>query len=181
MKMIVALGNPGAAYRNTRHNFGWLLMDSLIPEGAWREVAKGKALMAEWELEGERVLVVKPLTFMNKSGEAVLLLARKQGVDPAEVVVVHDDLDISLGQAKLAFDRGAAGHNGVSSVVACLGTKAFWRLRLGIGIGEKRPADWERFVVATFTPEEKEKLPAVYEVGKKLLTEWVKKAGETEL
>ena len=135
IKLFVGLGNPGAEYEATRHNAGFWWVDALadmlgarlVPERAYQALAAraGTAHGAVWLLQ--------PMTFMNRSGVSVASLARFFKIEPAQVLVVHDELDLMPGQAKLKFGGSAAGHNGLKDVHGMLGTADFWRLRLGIG------------------------------------------------
>lgn len=137
MKLIVGLGNPGAQYANTRHNIGFMVVDKLEKElaqgvpPAWQKDEKKNVLTAKI---GE-VLLVKPQTFMNKSGFAVRALVDFYKLTPADVWVIHDDIDLSLGKIKIREKGSSAGHNGVESIIKELGTDAFVRFRLGIGKG----------------------------------------------
>lgn len=139
MKLIVGLGNPGKKYHRTRHNIGFMVLDFLHDSvakrtgaGAWKTSQKFNAEIAEFKVKQESVLLLKPLTFMNDSGQSVQLAAQFYKIAPADILVVHDDKDLPLGEIKLQTDRGHAGHNGVRSLIACLGTKEFPRLRLGV-------------------------------------------------
>lgn len=159
--LIVGLGNPGRGYARTRHNFGFLLADWLVRAWSTRPGSfcePRRAKNAEiWDVTEEygarRWLLVKPQTFMNLSGQAVGELSRKNGISPDRVLVLHDELDLSFGTIRLKFSGGLAGHNGLKSVAAHLGTQDFVRLRLGIG----RPDDgtpMADYVLRGFTPEE---------------------------
>ncbi|MCX6794329.1 MAG: aminoacyl-tRNA hydrolase [Candidatus Gottesmanbacteria bacterium] len=137
MKLIVGLGNPGSEYKDTRHNIGFMVVDKLEKElasgvpPAWQKDEKKNVLTAKI---GE-VLLVKPQTFMNKSGFAVRALVDFYKLTPADVWVIHDDIDLPLGKIKIREKGGSAGHNGVESIIKELGTDAFVRFRLGIGKG----------------------------------------------
>lgn len=160
--MFVGLGNPGTKYARTRHNFGFMLADRLVAYWAGQPgsacEARNARLNAElWEASEEygtrRWLVVKPQTFMNLSGQVVGELSRKHGIAPDRILVAHDELDLSLGTVRLKFSGGLAGHNGLKSVAAHLGTKDFARLRLGIGRPEGSEAMAE-YVLRSFLPTE---------------------------
>lgn len=135
IRLFVGLGNPGAEYEATRHNAGFWWVDALagklgvrlVPERAYQ------GLVARANLTGGPVWLVEPMTFMNRSGASVAPLARFFKIEPKEILVVHDELDIQPGQAKLKFGGSAAGHNGLKDIHGLLGTQDFWRLRLGIG------------------------------------------------
>lgn len=135
LRLIAGLGNPGPNYERTRHNAGFWLIDQIADDLKLRfnheksffgEVAKGK-------VDGEHLLLVKPMTYMNRSGQAVGALARFYKLSPEQVLVLHDELDLLPGQVKLKQGGGHAGHNGLKDIQAALGSPAFWRLRLGIG------------------------------------------------
>ena len=132
--LIVGLGNPGAEYERTRHNVGFMLVDLLAREaGAQVKRKDCRALVGRAELEGRRVELVKPQTYMNLSGESVACLVRKRGLKPAsDLVVVSDDLALPFGTIRLRARGSAGGHNGLKSIIAALGTGEFMRLRVGI-------------------------------------------------
>lgn len=143
MKLIVGLGNPGKEYDKTRHNLGFMTVDSLLKalepksETVWSEQDRFKSYISEilWQTNAgsEKVLLVKPKTFMNNSGMAVSLLVNYYKLPPEDVWLVYDELDLPLGTIKIRFGGAAAGHKGVESVINSLGTDKFWRFRLGIG------------------------------------------------
>lgn len=133
MRIIVGLGNPGEEYERTRHNLGFMVLDAVAyGHGAFKG-SRFKADTLAVESEGAKVLLVKPSTFMNLSGEAVgrILGFYKQGAD--SLLVVHDDMDLPFGRMKLAADGSSGGHRGVESIIEALGTQNFHRLRLGVG------------------------------------------------
>ena len=135
IKLFVGLGNPGTEYEATRHNVGfwWLDALSLDLKVTLRQERAYHGLVARTTLHGHTVWLLEPLTFMNLSGKAVAALARFYKIAPEEILVVHDELDIAPGQAKLKFGGSHAGHNGLRDIHAQLGTDDYWRLRLGIG------------------------------------------------
>lgn len=135
IKLIVGLGNPGRQYETTRHNAGFLFLDKLISEsnGGWVKESRFDGLLAEIGVAGEKVKLLKPCTFMNRSGQAVGKVARYYKLVPEEILVVHDELDFDVGVVKLKKDGGHAGHNGLKDIIAHLGSKEFYRLRIGIG------------------------------------------------
>jgi len=131
IRLVAGLGNPGRAYAATRHNAGFWFVDALAAK-------LGLALAAEARFAGHvaksgELRLVKPSTYMNESGRAVGALARFFSIEPAEILVVHDELDLRAGEAKLKQGGGVAGHNGLKDIRAALGSAEFWRLRLGIG------------------------------------------------
>lgn len=151
-KLIVGLGNPGREYEETRHNIGFMLIDQLpfAKDAFWKEKYKG--LYAKATVDGEEVHLLKPLTYMNLSGESVQKVASFFKVEPKDIFVLHDELDIPFGTIVMKFGGGLAGHNGLKSIAQCLGTKDFARLRMGIG----RPSrgSVSDFVLSKFTNEE---------------------------
>ena len=154
MKIIAGLGNPGAEYAHTKHNVGFMLVDALAEElgiDAWRE--KFNALVAEGRIGAEKVLLVKPLTYMNESGRALAPLLDWYKLAPEELIVVHDDMDIAVGTIRLRRKGSAGGHNGIKSLLAHIGSQEFSRVRIGIG----RPLPgWTvvRHVLAPFSAED---------------------------
>ena len=153
MRLVVGLGNPGTRYRDTRHNLGFMVVDELAER--WRFSVGGKRLHAEMgtgQIAAERVVLAKPQTYMNASGDAVAKIRRLHRLDPPEILAVYDDLDLPVGRVRLKGDGGAGGHNGMASLIAVLG-KGFPRLRIGIG----RPpggADPVEYVLERFTTSE---------------------------
>lgn len=159
--MIVAgLGNPGSRYRNTRHNIGFNVID-LIAERwgrpAFREKFSGEVALVEMPGESglEKTYLLKPQTFMNLSGDSVRPAVAFFKLTPAQVLIVHDELDLPLGRLQLKFGGGSGGHNGLKSITQSLGTPEFLRLRIGIG---RPPADFHGkpsdFVLQAFAPTE---------------------------
>ena len=134
MKLLVGLGNPGPEYARSRHNVGYLVADEVARmTGAGFALRKFGAEIAEASTGGERFWIVKPQTYMNHSGEAVGAAMRFWKLDVADLVVVHDDLDLPAGGVKLKLGGGHGGHNGLRDIAARLSTTDFWRLRIGIG------------------------------------------------
>jgi len=133
MRLIVGLGNPGARYARTRHNIGFMAVDEIIRRHSFpAPKERFKGLFAEGTIAGQRVMVLKPETFMNDSGEAVGAAARFFKLEPGEVAVIHDELDLAEGKLRVKRGGGAAGHNGLRSLDA-LYANDYWRVRVGIG------------------------------------------------
>jgi PTH1 family peptidyl-tRNA hydrolase len=137
MKLIIGLGNPGLQYEQTRHNVGFRVVDALARQYGWRWERRGRAMLASGTIGSEKVVLVKPLTYMNNSGEAVGELVRWHKVSPEDILVIHDDLDLQVGQIRLRPNGSAAGHHGMESIIRHLHSNQFPRLRVGIG----RPAN----------------------------------------
>ncbi len=155
MKLLVGLGNPDKEYIGTRHNTGFIFADRLTKkfDAIFSINKKINADIADIKINGKKFIIVKPLTFMNKSGEAVCLAVKYYKINKSEIVVIHDDKDIPIGQYRLQENRGAAGHKGVESIVNGLKTKNFTRLRIGIKpIRDIR--DTADFVLKRFTKSE---------------------------
>ena len=140
--LVVGLGNPGREYARNRHNVGWLVVDELARRhgGSWRGKFDGQ--LAEVRIDGHKVALLKPETFMNESGRAVSAAARFYKLEPDEVLVIHDEGDFDLGRLELKVGGGLGGHNGLRSVAQHLKTQDFLRLRIGVGRperGDRRP------------------------------------------
>ena len=136
IRLIVGLGNPGAEYEQTRHNAGFWLVDNLansLPDARLQRESRFNALMAKTSLAGQDLWLLEPQTYMNRSGQSVGALARFYKVNADEVLVVHDELDLAPGIARLKKGGSSGGHNGLKDITAALGTQDYWRLRLGIG------------------------------------------------
>ena len=146
IKLIVGLGNPGPDYEHTRHNAGFWWVDAAARQlGVSLQMERSHfGLVARTNVQGQALWLLEPQTFMNRSGQAVASLARFFKINPSEVLVVHDELDIAPGEAKLKNGGGHAGHNGLRDIHAQLGSPDYWRLRIGIGHpGDKNEvANW---------------------------------------
>ncbi len=152
MKMIVGLGNPGQQYAKTRHNVGFMAVDKLAQDlKAVVNKTKFKALIGEGYIGQEKVILIKPQTYMNLSGEAVGSLVRWYKLNPSDVVVVYDDMDLPLGKLRIRPKGGPGGHNGMKSIIAHLGTAEFPRIRIGIGRAEH---DSVNYVLGNFAEQE---------------------------
>ncbi|MCX6783620.1 MAG: aminoacyl-tRNA hydrolase [candidate division WWE3 bacterium] len=159
MKLIVGLGNPGNEYKNTRHNAGFMIVSALAEGLAWNNDKGFKAEIADkgnWGDRGDKILLMRPQTFMNSSGEAVAAVAAFYKVNISDILVIHDDLDVKLGEFKLQQGIGPKVHNGLLSIEEKLGTKDFWRLRVGVDARDngQRDVPGEKYVLSDFTLEE---------------------------
>ncbi len=146
VKLIVGLGNPGPKYEKTRHNVGAMVVDGLASSAGerWKVHKKSGAEVAEVRLGGLPVLLAKARVYMNESGRQIGPLAKFYSVDPADLIVVHDELDIDFGLVRLKKGGGEGGHNGLRSISQVMGTKEYLRVRMGIGRppGRQDPADF---------------------------------------
>lgn len=153
MKLLVGLGNPGQQYEHTRHNTGFQVMDAIAEE--WNveiKQAKFQALIATTQIQGEKVICMKPQTFMNLSGEAVGAAVRFYHLALSDLLVIYDDMDLPVGKIRLREKGSSGGQNGVKNIIAHLGSEAWPRIRVGIGKDPSRDTvDW---VLGKFTKEE---------------------------
>lgn len=158
MWLIVGLGNPGREYQFTRHNIGFRVIDRLA--FTWSIPLGRKSMRARWakgHWEGQEVVLVKPQTFMNLSGEAVAWMVARFGVPVSKLIVVHDDLDFPLGEIRVRKAGGDGGHRGVKSIIERLGQREFVRVRMGIGRPDRKGVE-SNYVLETFSDQEKEVL-----------------------
>lgn len=135
IQLIVGLGNPGSSYADHRHNVGYWLAEKLCKHAQQRlqPETKFKGLVAKITLQQQTLWVLEPTTYMNLSGQSVQQLCQFYKIQPQQILVVHDELDLPAGWARLKFNGGHGGHNGIRDIIAKLGTNAFYRLRIGIG------------------------------------------------
>jgi PTH1 family peptidyl-tRNA hydrolase len=153
--LVAGLGNPGREYDRTRHNVGWMVIDELARRhgGSFRSKFDGQ--LSEVRLDGLRVALLKPETYMNISGKSISAAGRFFKVEPESLLIVHDDVDLEPGRLQARAGGGLAGHNGLRSIASALGTQDFLRLRIGVGRpgrGDRRPvAD---YVLSPFSPDE---------------------------
>lgn len=152
MKMIVGLGNPGRKYQKTRHNIGFMMVDIFLPEAKWQK--KFNALFFEKNIGKDKVIFVKPQTYMNESGETVKLFADYFKINEQDILVIHDDLDLEIGKYKIKKDSSSGGHNGIKSIIDYMKSDNFCRLK--IGISNDKSIETKNYVLAKFSKEEKE-------------------------
>ncbi|HPH97219.1 MAG TPA: aminoacyl-tRNA hydrolase [Anaerolineaceae bacterium] len=165
--LIAGLGNPGREYRETRHNIGFMLVDELSQAWGFRlSRVQNKAIVTTGQFQGRRIILAKPQTYMNLSGQAISSLTKFYKVPVEHLIVAHDDLDLPLGTIRLRPGGGSAGQKGVSSTIEQLGTQSFPRLRLGIGRPPGR-MDAADYVLENFLKPEKEILAQVLEHARK--------------
>lgn len=174
--LLVGLGNPGKKYEQTRHNAGFVCIDEFVDKtdgmDKWMEKKDLKCLLSSGRIGENRVIAIKPSTFMNKSGEAVQAAMNFYKIHPDNIVVVHDELDIDFGQIRLRVGGSAAGHNGIKSVTKHIG-EDYARVR--IGVGPKKPAgiDSTDFVLQKFSPDQRERLPDMKREVLSILSEYL--------
>lgn len=161
MKLVAGLGNPGDRYSNTRHSIGFMVIDALGSRHGIRvDKNKKKSLTGSGVITEEKVIMAKPQTFMNLTGEALGPLFSFLDIDFEDVIVIHDDLDLDFGRIKIKAGGGHGGHNGIRSIISHFGAKNFVRVRVGIG---KPPVGWDvaKYVLNSFSAEEKKDLDAL--------------------
>lgn len=150
MKLIIGLGNPGRAYASTRHNYGYTAVEMLadhLNTPPFKKDARSGVLLSSMVHNGVKIILAKPFWFMNESGVSVGKLVRYHHVPPEDLWILHDDMDLAVGTIRHSFDSRSAGHNGVQSVIDALGTKAFHRIRIGIGGAHQANVPAEEYVL----------------------------------
>ena len=160
MKLIVGLGNPDVKYDNTRHNVGFMLVDYIFGNSNFVVNKKMNAMEYITNINGEKIVVIKPTTYMNLSGDAVIKYMNFYKIDVSDLMVIQDDLDMPLGNIKLMCNRGDGGHNGIKDIVLKVGSKNF--LRVKIGIGKSDLIDTKDYVLGKFRLEDKKILDDVF-------------------
>ncbi len=179
IKLIAGLGNPGAEYSATRHNAGFWAVDAIAraTQTTLRHEARFHGLAARARFHGSEVWLLQPETFVNRSGQSVAALARFHKILPAEILVLHDELDLPPGAAKLKFSGGSGGHNGLKDIAAHLATPQYWRLRLGIGHPRDSAIDEKKSAVVNYVlkPPRKEEQALVNDAIRRSLAvmQWV--------
>ena len=135
MKIIAGLGNPGAQYENTPHSVGFEAVDAIAAEigASWEEKRQFKCMMAKGNFAGQQVMLVKPMTYMNLSGDSVAPVVKYHNATPADLLVVQDDIDLPLGRMRIRKNGSCGGHNGIRNIIERIGTQDFARLKLGVG------------------------------------------------
>ena len=170
MKLVVGLGNPGEEYEKTRHNVGFMFLDFILNDSKFTLNKKNMAMEYETMIRGEKVLFIKPMTFMNDSGQAVIKYVNYYKIDSDDIIVIQDDLDMDLGKYKLLYNRGDGGHNGIKSIVSCLGTRKFLRLKIGIS---KANIDTKDYVLGKFSKSELKIIDETFNVLKDFIMDYV--------
>ncbi len=149
MKLVVGLGNPGKEYAKTRHNVGYMFLDKYYSGFTLNK--RFKAMELNTKIMNDNVILIKPITYMNSSGDSLILYKNFYKLDDSDILIIHDDMDISLGDFKLSFNHGAGGHNGIKSIIRSLSSKEFYRLRLGISRNDE---EMKEYVLDKFGKEE---------------------------
>ena len=152
MKLVVGLGNPAKEYENTRHNIGFMFLDYLLDKNDFILNKKFNALECEKNINGDKVLFIKPLSYMNLSGEVVIRYINYYKINFNDILVIQDDLDMPVGKYKLMFNHGDGGHNGIKNIISNVNSKEFLRLKIGISKNDK--IDMKDYVLGKFSKEE---------------------------
>ncbi len=161
--LIVGLGNPGSKYDNTRHNIGFAAMDYICDKTGTRlDKAKFKALYGTWKYKDKKIILLKPQTFMNLSGEAVGAAARFYKIPPENVIIIYDDVSMAVGKMRIRLKGSAGGHNGIKSIISHIGD-AFPRIKLGVGEKPHPEYDLADWVLGKFTDSDKKALSEKFE------------------
>lgn len=169
MKLIVGLGNPDKEYDKTRHNVGFMVIDNYLGSVNWSN--KFNALYCEKVINGEKIIFVKPLTYMNNSGNAVGEFVRYFNIDSKDILVIQDDLDLNVGDYKLKMHSSSGGHNGIKSIIASLGNQDFPRLKVGIGSVKKDEVI--DYVLGKFSKSELEVLNELFNTFDKIINSFI--------
>lgn len=169
MKLIVGLGNPDKEYDKTRHNVGFMVIDNYLGSVNWSN--KFNALYCEKVINGEKIIFVKPLTYMNNSGNAVGEFVRYFNIDNKDILVIQDDLDLNVGDYKLKMHSSSGGHNGIKSIIASLGNQEFPRLKVGIGSVKKDEVI--DYVLGKFSKSELEVLNELFNTFDKIINSFI--------
>jgi len=174
MKVICGLGNPGKEFKFTRHNLGFLVLDNFQKENSFPDFKFSEKFLSEIsrkKIGGTEILLLKPQTFMNNSGKAIKKIFSHYKIEPQNLCLVHDDLDLPFGKIKISFKRGSGGHKGVQSIIDEISTKDFWRIRIGIGRPKNKKV--EKFVLEKFGKKEREKLKEILKFANELIKIWI--------
>ncbi len=171
MKLIVGLGNPGKEYDKTRHNIGYMFLDYVTNNASFVLNKKFNALEYIMTNDGEKIIYIKPITFMNLSGEAVLKYVNYYKLKPSDILVIQDDLDMDLGKYKLMFNHGDGGHNGIKNIILNLDSREFLRLKIGIS---KASIDTKDYVLGKLNRKELAILKNVFDNLSELINDYLK-------
>lgn len=195
IKLVIGIGNPEEQYQNTRHNVGFMFLDYIAKKtndqqpttndtAGWKFDEKSNSLISKAKIDKTSIVLAKPQTYVNKSGEAVKKLATSLKLKAESLIVVHDDLDIPFGNTKISFEKNSGGQKGVESIIRILKTKKFYRLRIGTattrlrkarqGSDKKRDEFVVKMVLSKFSPSEQEQLKNIFKEGYEKLTSVIK-------
>lgn len=173
MKLVVGLGNPGKEYTSTRHNIGFELIDFIAKQEGYsfKFDKKFNCEIAETYINCEKIIIIKPYSFMNLSGGVVSKIISFYDIDINDILVIQDDLDMEFGKIRICYDSSSGGHNGIKNITECLGSQKY--IRLKIGISNDKEIDTKDYVLGKFSKEEREKLVHIYEKLDNILSDFV--------
>ena len=175
MKLIVGLGNPGKEYKNTRHNVGFMVLDYILGDVNWK--TKFNGLYYEDNVKGEKVIYVKPTTYMNLSGNCVREFVNFYKIDKKDILVIHDDLDLPFLKYRLKYKSSSGGHNGIKSIISNLGTDEIPRLK--IGIDNSKNIDTKDYVLGNISKKDMEQFNVLCKTYKDIVNMFIKKDIQT--
>jgi len=174
MKLIIGLGNPEKKYDNTRHNVGFRVIDELVSLKQYQDlILKDHKKFSGQYAKNNELILLKPMTYMNNSGQSAQTVINYFGIDLDNVLIIHDDMDLNLGQIKIQKNKSAAGHNGVDSIINYINSNEFWRLRIGIGNEFKKKMPGDKFVISNFTAEENKTINKIIGPALSLVIEFI--------
>lgn len=169
MKLIVGLGNPGKEYEKTRHNIGFMCVDNFVDNSKWSEKFSG--LLTEISYNGEKIIFLKPMTYMNESGYAVKKVMDYYNLDISDILIIFDDMDLEIGKLKIKVNSSSGGHNGIKSIISHLKTESFARVK--IGISHNRNIDTKNYVLGKFSKAEMDILNPIIKKTKDIIESFV--------
>lgn len=157
--LIVGLGNPGKEYAQTRHNCGWMALDRIAEKLSCKiDIGKFQGLYGQTTYGGNKVYLLKPQTYMNASGQSVLQMSAYFQIPPERILVLFDDISLEPGRLRIRPDGSAGGHNGIKSIISCIGSEAFPRIKIGVGAKPHKDADLADWVLSGFAESERKNL-----------------------
>ena len=168
MKLVVGLGNPGKEYVNTRHNIGFMVLDKYLPDSKWS--SKFNGFYTEKLINGEKVIFLKPQSFMNLSGNVVRKFVDYFDIDKNNILIIQDDLDLDIAKLRIKYDSSAGGHNGLKDIISNLGTQKLLRLKIGISAAK---GDTKDYVLSSFTKKEIDELDNHLQIYFDIIEEFV--------
>ena len=173
MKLIVGLGNPGRNYKKTRHNIGFNLLDYIADKNSYsfKVDKKFNCEICETIINGEKVLLVKPYSFMNLSGTVVSRIVSFYDIDINDILVIQDDLDMEFGKIRIVYDSSSGGHNGIKNISECLGSQKYTRLK--IGISNNKDMDTKDYVLGRFSKEDIKNLDHIYDKLDNIISDFI--------
>ena len=174
MKLVVGLGNPGREYKKTRHNIGFNLLDSIAKKNnySFKKDKKFNCEIGETSINGEKVIIIKPLSFMNLSGTVVNKVRSFYDIDIDDILVIHDDLDMDFGKIRIVYDSSSGGHNGIKNINDCLGSQKYTRLK--IGISNNKEMDTKDYVLGKFSKDNIKSLEHIYDKLDNIIYDFVR-------